>query len=149
MSFIPLTTADALNNNTITSEQTYNITASTKSLSGTSTKQVYGYVKDSNGNPVANKTVYVGLYDNYISSTEKEMVIDDFYDVVKTDSNGYYSLYAYETGYYEVFTSFKSLTKSEVEKFLIYGGEWPSRFLIDNNGYYACNSNAASYALIK
>lgn len=143
VSLIPFTTTNALTNDT----ETYNITASTKNLSGA--KQVYGYVKDSNGNPVANKNVYVKLSDDYIPSSANKIVVKDFYDVVKTNSSGYYSLTAYETGYYEVFVPFKTLTNSEVEKFLVNGGEWPSRFLLEERGYYACNSNAATYALIR
>ncbi|MDU6247340.1 hypothetical protein [Paraclostridium sordellii] len=141
VSLVPLTNAHAANKDM----ESYSVTAATKNLRGA--KQVYGYVKDSNGNPVANKQVFVKLYDHYIESTEEKMVIKDFYDVVKTDSNGYYSLLVYHRGYYEIFVPSKTLTRSEVEKCLLYNGEWPSRFILEDRDYHACDSNAASYAL--
>ncbi|HBE9553483.1 hypothetical protein [Clostridioides difficile] len=132
-------TINRLDNYAIGYEKHYNITIESKKVNGV--KQVCGYVTDLNGNPVANKTVFIGFYDSPISyDAEKLYTHDTFYDEVKTNSSGYYTTNAYYTGYYyEVFVPFKTLTKNEVESFLFSGGEWPSRIVFDAGNYYACN----------
>lgn len=128
---------------------TYNITAETQYINK-SIKRVCGYVKDSDGNPLASKTLYVARYDTYISSGEQNKLIKntEMYDIVKTDSNGYYSVDAYMSGYYYMFLPSRSLTYSEVEDFYLNGGKWPSRFVIDGDKYYACDDSASAFVLI-
>lgn len=78
------------------------ITANTEYINKyTSAKRICGYAKDSSGSPLKNTTVYASFYDSRYSIPSK--IIEPNYAQVQTDSNGYYSFFAYNSGYYVVF----------------------------------------------
>ncbi|WP_252236191.1 hypothetical protein [Clostridium sp. ZS1] len=113
-----------------------------------SAKKVCGYAKDANGNPLKNKTLYIGRYDSFIHSSEEHKLIKDIYADVKTDSNGYYSINAeYYSGYYYVFLPSRYISDSEFDDIYFNGKQWPSRFIIQGSSMYSCDTYDSVYVL--
>lgn len=94
---------------TTSSAVTYTITADAQYVNRyTPAKRICGYVKDSNGNPVANANVGIGYYNSRYDLPAANAYIDANYSTAKTDSNGYYSAWGYDSGYYVAFLSSNS-----------------------------------------
>jgi hypothetical protein len=92
---------------TTPSAVTYTLTANTSYDRYTpNARLISGYAKDSNGNPLGNQTIYVSYYGSSrydVPSSNQDILCN--YRAVKTNSNGYYSLYVTGTGYYITFLS--------------------------------------------
>ncbi len=86
----------------------------------------------------------------YIHSTEYQKLIknDEVYNVVKTDSNGYYSFYASQSGHYYVFLPSGSISDDKFVDIYHGGNQWPSRFIIQQDRFYTCDTYGSTYALI-
>ncbi|MDU2897127.1 MULTISPECIES: peptidase associated/transthyretin-like domain-containing protein [Clostridium] len=79
----------------------YTITAETQYVQYTPPKRICGYVKDANGNPVANAAINVSFYSSrYSIPKDPQELLRSEYATTKTDSKGYYSIWGYDSGYY-------------------------------------------------
>lgn len=88
---------------TTSSAVTYTITTNNQYVNKyTPARRICGYVKDSNGNPLANKTVYISCYGSRDDVPKGNNSISCNLTEVTTDSNGYYSIWGYNSGYYYV-----------------------------------------------
>ena len=85
---------------TVTDTVSYLISIDSKYVSYTPGKLVYGYVRDSAGNGVANETVYEAYYPSRFNIPADNQAILGDVSEVKTDKTGYYSFYVYDSGYY-------------------------------------------------
>lgn len=112
--------------------------------------KISGYAKDAKGNPLANRTLYVVHFDSFIHSTERNVLIefDKFREVVTTDSNGYYSCYARESGYFYVFLPSGSISYDKLSDIDRGYAPWPSRFLLKQNKVYTSDTYDSVYVLI-
>lgn len=87
-----------LNTNLISVPSGSTITANTEYINKyTPAKRICGYAKDSSGNPLKNITVYASFYNSRYDIPSN--ITEPNYKKVETDSNGYYSFLAYNSGY--------------------------------------------------
>lgn len=105
--FNPITTNLCTANAAVTTSATnYKITVETQYVNRyTPARRICGYVKDSNGDAIANQTVYIAKYNSRYDIPHANEVIESVYDAVKTDSDGYYSTWAYDSGFYVAYLS--------------------------------------------
>ena len=79
----------------------WNITLEAKYVNQyTPAKKLCGYLKDESGEPVVDRTIYIAKYDDWSYLPHGQEAIDNIYTTVKTDKDGYYSTWAYNSGYY-------------------------------------------------
>lgn len=123
--------------------------------------RISGYVKDSNGNPIANRTVALATNFNGVPSMHSYINATETCGSATTDSNGYYqfnlitrSSYSerYNPGrdcsYYAYLDTGKYYSVDELANYIQSGNsyQWPFQWILDSRTYVTSNVRTYIYS---
>lgn len=142
------TTSSAATYDYSTETLTANTSTGTKYL-----KKVYGYAKDADGNALANRTIFAVYARTRYKIPEAENVVpisktSYVYDVLTTDSKGYYSFNVSTSGYYCMYLPYDTVSSSNASKIINGTIDWPCNWIVPYDSYYLVDVRANTYVLV-
>lgn len=126
------------------------ITATTNYVAYTpGCKKLSGYAKDQYGNPLANRRVFIKEIPKTTHREPTFSLVEDFYDVVTTDNNGYYSCWIYNSDEYDIYLANEETFWDVVLDIYDNGRSWPCKWILNDGDYYKSDVRCVTVAIIR